>query len=230
MDRILRFKVVSSTQDVARRFIPRRTELAVIALQQRKGRGRHRRPWHSPAGGLYLSLLLFPGSTAQLLPLVAAVGVIRALERSRVRGLHILWPNDILVGDKKICGILAEQHQDAVVCGIGINVNIKRFPAGMEHVTSLWLEFGRKFAIPALGDSVLREIETVYSRARAGKFLPSDASRYITGIGEPATIMTQRGSVAGTVFGIDDDWALLLRDEAGVIRRYTYGQVRRMQW
>jgi len=106
---------------------------ALLADRQSGGRGRRQRTWHSPAGGnIYLSLGWWfgdPGHPLSTLPLLVAIAVCRALARTGLQGHGIKWPNDILVGDEKLAGILVELQSSgigpaAVVIGIGLNVRM----------------------------------------------------------------------------------------------------------
>lgn len=124
--------------------------LLVLADQQTMGRGRQGRSWSSPKGtGIFMSLLLkpelAPEKAAMLTPL-AALSVAVAIEK--VTGLPALikWPNDIVIGSRKVCGILTEMSTDTnqicyIVLGIGINVNTTEFPPEIRQTaTSLLLE------------------------------------------------------------------------------------------
>jgi BirA family biotin operon repressor/biotin-[acetyl-CoA-carboxylase] ligase len=102
----------------------------VVAEAQTAGRGRQGRAWQSPGGNLFLSFLLRPPQDAlvSLVPLAAGLAVAEALDTEGIDG-RLKWPNDVLVGDKKIAGILAEASADArgidsVIVGVGVNVNL----------------------------------------------------------------------------------------------------------
>lgn len=127
----------------------------VTADHQSAGRGRLGRSWISPPGqGLYLSVVLRPRcqpDAAPILTLVAGLGVREALEELTGLGCDIRWPNDILIRERKCCGILVEMEAnrgavESVVVGIGINLNHRRFPPGLRsEATSLLLETGRSW-------------------------------------------------------------------------------------
>jgi len=111
----------------------RRHAHAVVAESQTSGRGRRQRSWHSPAGGnIYLSLgwrFAVQSTALSCLPLVTALCVCRALERTGLRGHGIKWPNDILVDGAKLAGILVETQAVGsgpalAVIGIGLNVRM----------------------------------------------------------------------------------------------------------
>jgi len=113
--------------------IPKAEEwTVVIAESQSQGRGKPGTSWYSPSGGLYFSVILKPRKNPpDLAPLtqLAAKAVSRALHDHNP---HIKPPNDILIGGKKVCGILTEKTADGLIIGIGLNININEFPAGLD--------------------------------------------------------------------------------------------------
>jgi BirA family biotin operon repressor/biotin-[acetyl-CoA-carboxylase] ligase len=147
----------------------------VLAEQQTAGRGRLGRPWYSPPGeNLYCSVILRkvprPDRLAHWLtwiPLVSGAAANEAVEQ--VTGLHpsLKWPNDVLIGDKKLGGVLCESQSShtqgtIVVIGIGINVNTKRegFPEHLQELaTSVAIETGRSFDRTLLLDALLAKLE-----------------------------------------------------------------------
>lgn len=123
----------ASTNDVAREWALAGAPdgAVVVAARQTRGRGRRERIWDSPAGtGLYASFVLRPDGPAEQAPnlaIVAGMAAFHALEEAGVKDLRIKWPNDVLAGGKKICGVLVEPRLGAgriefAVAGIGINV------------------------------------------------------------------------------------------------------------
>ena len=143
---LLRFESLPSTNiEAARRATEGAPEgLCVVAAEQTSGRGRLGRQWLSPKGaGLYFSVVLrptIPQSSWPLLTLMAAVAVHDALLESCELQTDIKWPNDIVAGDKKLCGILAETVDttagSAVVMGIGINLTEHSFPPELQSVAT----------------------------------------------------------------------------------------------
>jgi BirA family biotin operon repressor/biotin-[acetyl-CoA-carboxylase] ligase len=228
--KIIRFKEVSSTQDTAKRFIQKHEEVAVSSLSQKRGRGRHGRVWFSPLGGMYVSLLLFPEKRLTSIPLLASLSIIRTLEDFGFSGLTVLWPNDVLLNDKKVCGIVCEQFKKAIICGIGLNVNIEEFLHNIEHATSLKLENGRNFDIDTILRKFVGKFNPLYKELQHEGIKIKEVLHYISGIGESAQVITPRETITGTVYDIDDDWALLLRNHTGMIRKFYYGDVKRLIW
>ena len=155
----------------------------VTARHQTGGRGRRGRQWwDAPGDSLLLSVLLRPpGPLADVpqLSLVAALAVTEALwSAASVRG-RIRWPNDVLAGGRKICGILPEAVCEAagrvghVILGVGINVNQTAFPGELaDRATSLRLLTGRVQEPAALGAYVLEALDRWYGRWLAGGFAP----------------------------------------------------------
>ena len=140
---ILNLDVLDSTNAHLRRLAAEHTPLwtVVLAARQERGRGRVGRTWQSPLGNLHLSVLLPPPSTERLtlVPLLLAVAVQQALADLGVAA-RLKWPNDLLVGDHKVAGILVETAfggvpPGALVAGIGINV--ATVPPGVALATSL---------------------------------------------------------------------------------------------
>jgi len=128
-DTILWLDACQSTNDEAAKYIRNRQYTTVVAHYQTRGRGRLGRTWHSPAGcGLYLSHIVFPKCSQQIggaIPLLAGVAVAETCEALGVN-VELKWPNDVLVGDKKLAGILCEAQglpsQWNAIIGIGLNL------------------------------------------------------------------------------------------------------------
>lgn len=228
--KIIKFKEVSSTQDTAKRFVHRKEELGIVAFSQKRGRGRQRRVWYSPSGGLYLSLILFPHVRLTSIPFLAALTIVKVLEDFGFSKLAILWPNDVLLSQRKICGILCEQYKKAVICGIGLNINIERFDLSLDSATSLKIESGEGHDIEAILEQIIRRFNPLYEELQKDGLKVKEVLNYLVGLGDPVEIHTATGIVKGTVHDIDDDWALLLRDHAGVVKKFYYGDVRRLVW
>ena len=111
----------------------------LIAGEQTAGRGRMSRSFASPEGGLYMSVLLRPASAEAALELTprAAVAVCRAIESCFGRSTEIKWVNDVLIGGRKVCGILAEARaSDGLTVVLGIGVNISTVPSGLEETAA----------------------------------------------------------------------------------------------
>lgn len=147
----------------------------VVADEQRSGRGRHGRQWHSPAGrNLYCSVILRPTEARRQWPelsWVTAAALAATLRDLGVEGLGIKYPNDVYVGGRKVAGILLETRSGpgapaAVVAGIGVNVNMDEadFPAELAGAaTSLQVVLGRPVDREALLRGLCRSLERHYA-------------------------------------------------------------------
>lgn len=116
---ILHFKKCDSTNRIAKELSVSHGTV-VIADIQTAGRGRSGRNWESNKGGIYMSVVLPAKDTAPVITLICAIAVRRALGIGEIK-----WPNDIVIDGKKVCGILCERTEDAIVCGIGVNTGNK---------------------------------------------------------------------------------------------------------
>ena len=239
-----RFAALESTNDKALELLeagaPEGT--LVLAEEQSRGRGRRDRSWHSPAGvSLYASLILRPRLPATLLPVVsltAAAGVARALEEwGGLRGVAIKWPNDLLFGERKLGGILAEARggsgSAALVVGVGLNVNGVDFPAGMEEVaTSLRLASGRSWDREPLLSVVLAFWEAEYDRlVAAGPALLLEAMLQRSAHPHGSRLEIDLGGqiLNGTFAGYGGSGELLLQEADGAVRPLHVGEVRRVR-
>ncbi len=155
--RILRYDRVLSTQDLARELVALGAQegvgTAIVATEQERGRGRHGRTWLSPRGGLYASFILTPDP---LLPLRAGVALAQALG---VLGIYarLKWPNDVLVAERKIAGILIEVVNKCAIVGIGVNIEQAPLPTA----TCVWEEASESITRNSLLCSILRRLNAV---------------------------------------------------------------------
>ncbi|MBI1860053.1 MAG: biotin--[acetyl-CoA-carboxylase] ligase [Deltaproteobacteria bacterium] len=134
--KVLTFDSLDSTNTKAKAVAAEGGELGtvVVAKSQTGGRGRGRRTWHSPEGGLYFSVLLAPrqGRRPTDLPILAGVAIAQAIKEilPKATDVSLKWPNDVLVNWKKVAGILCEAvsegKMNTCVVGIGINVNLSQ--------------------------------------------------------------------------------------------------------
>ncbi len=201
----------------------------VLAEQQTAGRGRRGRKWVSPfAQNVYYSLVLrIEGGLRQLegLSLVVGLAVLQALRESGVQGAALKWPNDVLVGHKKISGILLEMVGDPadichVVLGIGINVNMQRAADVDQQWTSMQLETGfsvdRNHLVARLG----LQLQAYLDRHKAAGF----AGLHHAWQGKSVSLIAGVNQIDGVVLGVDRQGALRL-DVGGVEKIYSGGEL-----
>lgn len=213
----------------------------VLADAQAAGRGVARRRWHSPPGsGLYLSLILRPARVpnVHLIPLLAGLGAARAAERTAagVR-VKLKWPNDLIVDDRKIGGVLVEGSWAGnaptwLVIGVGINVHLQQagFPVVLRPVaTSLEAATGRRVSRLALAGSLIEEIEAgcrALPQRLDERWLRQLALR--DWLRDRPCVLDGHGGerTGGVAMGIRDDGALILQPDAGRPLAVSAGRIR----
>lgn len=221
----------------ARRGAPHGT--LVVAEEQTAGRGRLGRVWESqPGAGLYFSLILRPErppADAPQLTSVAAVAVAEVLRRDYGIGAQLKWPNDVLVGGRKICGILLEMSCELdrihyVILGIGINVHpFLRDPGADVAARAVALDDLTKTSVrraPLLG-AVLKSLEDRYyewMQTGYGRILAEVKSLSCT-LGRRVAVSTPSGIVEGIATDIDLSGALVVEEHRGALRKIYAGDV-----
>jgi len=206
---------------------------AVLADAQRAGRGRRGREWHSPPGaGLYMSLVVRPAERDEwtLVTLAAGVAAARAVTGATGLPVELKWPNDLVVGRpwRKAGGVLCESvgsgaTVDAVVVGIGLNLRPAAYPPEVaRRATSIETELGRAVDRGAIVSTLLDELDRVITQLRAGdRAGVCEAWRQLAAAGlrgAPVRWHDQGRDRAGIVRGIDDDGALVVAAEGGLVR------------
>lgn len=211
----------------------------VITESQTKGRGRLERSWYSPPFlNLYLSVILrpkIPPQQASLFTLLAAIATADAIKQ--VSGLSplIKWPNDVLLRDRKVAGLLNEIHSEMdrihfVILGIGVNLNMeeKDFPKEIQATaTSLRMEIGRPISRKEFLQSLLSELEAWYTIfIKQGGQIILNAWRERAQIkGRDVRVSSFGETLLGRAVDIDSDGALILETENGSQRRVLAGDL-----
>ena len=212
----------------------------LVAEHQGAGRGRHARTWSSPPrAGLAFSVLLrptgVPVSRLGWLPLLTGVAVVDVLRRVAGVDAVLKWPNDVLVGGRKVAGILAEvaatSPEPAVVVGIGLNVSLRIEELPMPEATSLTLAGAGRTDRDPLLRALLRELaerERAW-RAAAGDPAESLAQDYrarCSTLGRDVRVVLPHGpELLGRAARVDDDGRLVVRDGAGTEHVLSAGDV-----
>lgn len=225
---------LASTNIEAKRIaLSAKSGTVVVAEVQTLGRGRMERSWRSPKGGVWMSVILkpeIPPALAPQLNMAAAVAVSRALEGLYGLEAKIKWPNDILVGEKKVCGILTEIGAEMdlleyAVVGIGINANIDPalFPDEWK-ATSLSGLLGREVSRLELFRKVLEEVEAASCDAESsfGGAFEEWRDRSAT-LGRRVRIITRNGEFEGMAEALEADGSLLVRKDDGRKERVFAG-------
>ncbi len=207
-----------------------------FADEQRAGRGRGRHAWHSVAGqGLYVSVLLRPAMAAvhlPLLPLAAGLAAAAAIREASGLKVDLRWPNDLLLGERKCGGILAESKTEGAavafaVVGIGINVHQREFDPGLATpATSLDNEAGRRVERQALLAALLKSLERealgLEDEARL-RAIPARVEQASTWMRGRQVVVHGPQACAGVTDGLDEYGFLRVRTPAGVVTVQTGG-------
>ena len=195
----------------------------VIADRQSTGRGRRGRSWISPAGeGVFMSLIVRPDappSEVAKLSLTLALAVSRAIERETGLDARIKWPNDIVIGGRKVCGLLLEmdataQKVESIVAGVGINVHQTAFDEEIENTaSSLDLLLGKRVSRSAIVRAFLTEFERAMALADE-EMMDAYRERSAT-IGQRVQVIGLSGSYTGMATGITASGTLLVAPDDG---------------
>jgi len=211
----------------------------VVAESQKKGRGRLGRKWFSPPlSNLYLSVILrpeIPPQQASLMTLMAAVATAGAIHKFSALQPMIKWPNDILLKNRKVAGLLNEIHSETdrihfVILGIGVNLNMdeKMFSKEIRSLaTSLKREMGQSVSRKAFLQILLEELEIWYET-----FLEDGAAPILKAWrdkaqieGRPVKVISFGEVLSGTAIDVDNDGALILETKEGERKRVVAGDI-----
>ena len=202
----------------------------LFAAAQTAGRGRMGRSFLSPPGGLYASMLLHaseePARDLTLTPGVA-VAVSRAIRRVSGVACGIKWPNDLILQNKKLCGILVESFtvgaRRELVIGIGINVNTETFPPSLVTAISLYQATGQRCALEPLACALTEELDRFIAAWRADSAcVLKDYRRLCLNLGRTVRLSDGR---MGTAVDVDETFRLLVRFPDGGEEAVSYGEV-----
>jgi BirA family biotin operon repressor/biotin-[acetyl-CoA-carboxylase] ligase len=233
--RIYYYRQVATTMTTA-------TELAkkgavegtvVIAETQTSGKGRIGRTWLSPEGSLAMSIILKPLlKNLPHLVMIASLAVVSAIKQVAGLESRIKWPNDVLIGGKKVCGILienevAEGRVNYADIGIGINVNFnpRDFPEIANIATSLSHEAGREISRDELTAALLNELERLYLQAQDGESVHKDWQQNMETTGKRITVDTGTTVEQGYAETVTENGNLILRRDDGNLVEIVAGDV-----
>lgn len=194
----------------------------VSADYQNQGKGRNDRQWLSNKGeNLMFSFLIKEKSLidiAPLLSLLTACEVAKLLEQKKIKNVSIKWPNDVLVNDQKICGILLEgQLPNYVVVGVGLNVNQKEFPSNLRReATSISNELGKEVSILELKETLFLNITQSFNNVDKEQYLfYLNKHNYL--LDKKVCVIINQQNIMGKVVGIDSDFNLQIKTDSGLL-------------
>ena len=237
--RIMFFQNLGSTMDEADRHGAAGVEdgTVVVAETQQVSRGRFGRSWVSQPGNLYFSVVFYP--TLKVLPLLsplAGVAVVRAIAKTTGLRPLIKWPNDVLVGGKKVAGILVEsvisgEEVRYAVLGIGVNVALDPDALGELSATATSLNATAAREVPRedLLRSLLQELDGLYRALQKGESPIEEWRSLLDTLGRRVTASaggeSPAGLTEGLAEGVDDVGNLQLRLDDGRLITLTTGDV-----
>ena len=226
--RIDYYPSIDSTMRVAAALEP---GAVVLAEEQRAGLGRHGHTWHSEAGsGIYCSLVLAP---APVLTLALGLAAQDAIAKSTGIACDLRWPNDVMIGDRKVAGILVQLSGAKAIAGIGINVNHKSFPPELaSEATSLSRE--KCGAGASACQPVPREPIIAALLRAADEYLAYDTSAILRlftqassyAAGRRVEVQQTDGVIRGVTAGLNPDGFLVVRQDDGTDTLIIAGGVR----
>lgn len=234
---ILAYDVLDSTNIEAKRYLAEHADadgVVITCEQQTEGRGRRGRTWVSPAGsGIWMSMVLqpeVPMEKAPMLTLIAGMAVRKAIQECFQVVPQIKWPNDIILNDRKVCGILTEMRGSGVIVGIGVNVEVQAFHEELKEVaTSIALETGiQKPDRAMLLKSILEYFEQyykVFQKTMDLSGLVDEYNAHCINIGKRVRVIEVQGEYTAEAAGIEANGELVVISEDGVRKSVGSGEV-----
>ena len=221
------FDTISTTQNFAMKIASENNEngTVIISKKQTGGRGRMKRKWKSPAGGIWMSIIINPSfdiSHATLVPIATSLALCIAIEKTLKIKPELKWPNDITIKGKKIAGVLVDtsiisNEIESMILGVGINFKIKprkltsiiKKTPNFYGVTTLVKK--NESALP-LVQQFLYELENVIQliNSKHIKKIKNEWTKRSSTIGKNISIITDNGNLNGKAVKIDNDGALII--------------------
>ncbi len=232
---IIRLRKVSSTMDIAKEFAVKGAPewTVVIAEEQTSGRGRLGRRWISPRGGLWFSLILHSKTGIHeklyILPAIAGVSVATTVKDLYGLQAKLKWPNDIILHEKKLGGILIESlavgENITHILGIGLNVNIDSTRTGLSDLGAVSIRdvLGREVDISILLKGILNSLLRYFFIDK--KSLLEMYRGLCETIGKRVKIILENSVVEGTAIDVSHDFSLIVVDDDGQRQRILWGDV-----
>lgn len=221
--RCIHLAETGSTNDDAKRLAAEGSPEGTLiwADAQTSGRGRRGRTWQSPAGNLYISIILRPAAPVAIVGQLGFAAALAIAETAASllpadRDIACKWPNDVLIGGRKVAGLLLETDMrpdgatDWLVLGVGINV--ARHPSGMEFPATSLAAQGARVDVADVLRGFAGHFLAWYDVWRAYGFAPLREAwlRRAAGLGGPIMVRLEDRTLAGVFSGLDEEGALLL--------------------
>jgi len=233
--KIIYYHSLKSTNDTAKSEAIRGTMegTVIMAGEQTAGKGRLKRVWYSPKGNIALSVILYPDR--RYLPsliMLASLAVIRSIKQLTGLQAQIKWPNDVLIGEKKVAGILIENRVlgnklDYAVIGIGVNVSHGAviFPDLAGVATSLAEELGKTISLIEVVRGILFEMDDLYRLLLKGGSVFKEWRDNLLNLGRRVYLQTDEAVLEGLAESVARDGGLLVRGKDGILSKVVSGDV-----
>ena len=209
----------------------------IIGEKQSAGRSRKNTDWASPEGGIYMTIILRPDVTlveASKLTIVAGVAIAKTLHDEFSVNVGIKWPNDLLIGDKKICGILTEAVTDfdkvkAVLLGIGVDVNVEKddIPDNLKDIaTSVKNEINTELKRAEILRVFFKIFEDQYNHFKEGNFkeIINEWRRLSTTTGNRVRVYKAGKAIDADAIGVNNEGALIVELDDGRLEKINSGE------
>jgi len=236
--RVVYFEEATSTQDIARSLADTGVDEGTVVLAEKQscGRGRMGREWISPPGGLWFTVVLkppIPPPKITLLSLLSGCAVALGIMDITNLNPHLKWPNDVLLNEKKVAGILVEANIETdliryAFIGIGVNVN-NEIPREIANIaTSINQLLGHKVSRVALMRAILKRLDELYSKLIYGysdhiikvwKSLSSTLGKRII------VYLSEKEKIKGQALDINKDGSLIVKTSENKILKIYYGDI-----
>ena len=225
--RIYYFNTIDTTQNFAMKIASKKNENGsiVISKKQTGGRGRMKRKWKSPVGGIWMSIIVHPKfdvTYTTLIPIAASLALCIAIEKTLKINTKLKWPNDIILKGKKVAGVLTDasitsNHIESVVLGIGINfkINPNELESSIKKTPNFYgvttLVKKNESMVPLI-KQFLYELENVLKLINSAqiKKIRNEWTKRSSTIGKNISIVTNDGHVRGRALKIDNDGGLVI--------------------
>ena len=208
----LHFDVIDSTNNYLKNSYQLLDNFTFVSTDyQSKGKGRNDRVWQSLKGlNLMFSILIKDSkllNESKALSIMSAVEIAKLLESYQVDNVSIKWPNDVLVNDKKVCGILLEgQLPNYLVIGVGLKVNQKEFPTNLRRpATSISNELNKDLDLEVIKEQLFLNIVNNFSKLDKDSYL-SYFKKHNYLLNKRVKVNINQQLFIGEVVGIDDDF------------------------
>ncbi len=249
---LIYLREVDSTNDFAKKLIideikyDEKDGITIVTDYQTGGYGKSNRRWESEPNSNILMTVILKNAEYNLNPqhftLLMGLIVCKTLNSLFDIKAKIKWPNDVIINNKKVSGILAESITDKsgnvhLIIGIGINVNqdLEKFSEGIKRiVTSLHLEIKKKKSVikrEIIIAEILNQLEYYYSNYEKNRdTIKKQLKDLSSTIGKRVRITTEKGSIEGLALDFEDDGGLMIREDSGIIKTIYSGDVEEIIW